>query len=226
MEAGEKVKSVFDGHSAKYDAWYARNAYAYLSELIALEAALPEKGKKIEIGVGTGRFALPLKVKYGIDPSKNMLKIAAARGVRVKQSFGEDIPYKERSFDAALIMVALSFVRDPEKVVLEAARILRRGGVLVVGMIDGDSFLGNHYRRKKGSFYINANLLSVEKVSGLMRKAGFRRLSYTQTIFRLPGDMRSVHKVTKGHGKGGFVVIRGKLTKSRLNLSPVHPNPA
>jgi len=75
---------IFDKYYKKYDLWYERNRFAYLSELEAIKKVLPKKGKGLEIGVGTARFAKPLGIKYGIDPSKKMLEIAKKKGVNVR----------------------------------------------------------------------------------------------------------------------------------------------
>jgi ubiquinone/menaquinone biosynthesis C-methylase UbiE len=201
------MSNIFDKYYKKYDAWYDKNRFAYLSELEAIREKLPKKGRGLEIGVGTARFAAPLGIKYGVDPAKNMLKIASKRGVNVRPGFGEKLPFKNGSFDYVATMITLSFVKDPEKVLKEAGRILRKNGKIIVGMIDKNSFLGRFYQKKKGPFYRKANLLNVEEVKNLLIKAGFGRLSYSQTIFRLPGEMKSIHKTRNGFGKGGFVVI-------------------
>ena len=46
----------------------------------------------IEIGVGTGRFAAPLGIKVGVDPSMTMLTYAAKRGVLGLQGTAEALP--------------------------------------------------------------------------------------------------------------------------------------
>lgn len=40
-----------------------------------MQELLPMHGSGIEIGVGTGRFALPLGIKQGIEPSRSMTEI-------------------------------------------------------------------------------------------------------------------------------------------------------
>ena len=208
------VKNIFDRYYRKYDAWYDRHRFAYLSELAAVKKRLPRTGRGLEIGVGTGRFAAELGIKYGVDPAKKMLGLAKERGVDVRPCGGEDLPFPGGSFDYAAVIVTLSFVRDPLKVLQEAARVLKKKGKIVIGMIDGDSFLGRYYRGKKGLFYRKANILGVGQVTEMLKKAGFRGFSCLQTVFRLPHEMKSVHKCSAGHGRGGFVVIRAEKTCS------------
>jgi len=201
------MSNIFDQHCKKYDAWYDKNRFAYLSELKAIKRVLPKRSKGLEIGVGTGRFASLLGIKYGIDPAKNMLKVASQRGIKVRAGAGENLPFNKGTFDYVAIIITLSFVRNPGKVLKEAGRVLKKNGKIIAGIVDRDSFLGKYYLKKKGIFYSKAKLLNVKEATDLLTKAGFGGFSYYQTLFRLPGEMRSVHKVKKGFGRGGFVVI-------------------
>lgn len=204
------MKNVFDEHSGKYDEWYDRNRFAYLSELKAIRKVLPGKGKGLEIGVGTGRFAAVLGIKTGIDPSRNMLEIARDRGVDVRLGSGEDIPFSKGTFDYAAIIITICFVKDPKKVLKEAARVLKRNGRIIVGIVDKKTFLGEFYQKKKSAFYKQAKFLSVNEVTDLLKKTGFGSFSYYQTISVLPEKMKSVENPQKGFGKAGFAVISAK----------------
>src|SRR3990172_12930956 len=105
------VKSVeiFDRNWKKYEVWFEKHKATYFSELKALKKVIPE-GLGLEIGVGSGRFAQPLGAKIGIDPSRNMLKFAKERGIQVIQGVGENLPFKDNTFDFVLIqVVALKF---------------------------------------------------------------------------------------------------------------------
>ena len=86
------MNNIFDKYYKRYDAWYDRHKFAYLSELGALKKVIPKKGKGLEIGVGTGRFAHALGIKYGIDPSKRMLEIAKRRKIKAVLGYGEKLP--------------------------------------------------------------------------------------------------------------------------------------
>ena len=65
----EKVEP-FERYTEEYEDWLERNKFAYLSELEAIKSQLPKTGYGLEIGVGSGRFAAPLGIKLGIEPSK------------------------------------------------------------------------------------------------------------------------------------------------------------
>ncbi len=203
------MRTVFDKNYKRYDEWYDRNRFVYLSELNVLKKALPKKGKGLEIGVGTGRFASKLGIPYGIDPSSNMLKIAWKRGINVQVARGEELPFEDSTFDYVLITITLCFVKDPRKVLVEAKRVLKKGGKIIVGIVDSNSFLGKYYREEKESvFYKNARFFGIEELTGLLSALQFNKFSYYQTLYDLPEKIISVQKIKKGFGEGGFVVIK------------------
>ncbi len=203
------MRKIFNKNYKKYDLWYEKNKFAYLSEIKALKKVVPRKGKGLEIGVGTGRFASRLGIKHGVDPSCNMLRIAKQRGIDVHRGKGERLPFESALFDYAAIIITLCFVKDPVKVLIEAKRVLKNRGKIIIGIVDKDSFLGRFYQRKKSLFYKKAHFFRVEEIIGLLKMSGFGRFSYYQTLYKLPYKMKSVDKPRKGFGKGGFVIITG-----------------
>ena len=86
----------------------------------------------LEIGVGTGRIALPL-IKSGfevtgMDISRRMMEKATAKGMRgLVRAEGSKAPFREKSFDAALMAHVFHLLDDPQSVMREAARVSRVG---------------------------------------------------------------------------------------------------
>ena len=201
---------IFDKYYKKYDAWYDKNKFAYFSEIEAVKKVLPKRGKGLEIGVGTGRFAGALGVKFGIDPSGKMLEAAKKRGVEVKLGSGEKISFKDSTFDYVAIIITLCFVKNPLKVLKESRRVLKKNGKIVIGIVDKDSFLGKFYQKKKSVFYKQANFFSVEEVVKMLKNAGFNKISFYQTISKPLNKFVAIERPKQGFGKGGFVVIRAQ----------------
>ncbi len=208
---------IFDRNWERYDDWFEKHRNIYSSELCALKKAVL-KGFGLEVGVGSGRFAYPLKVKIGIDPSKNMLRIARKRGVQAILGVGEELPFKNNTFDFVLIVVTLCFVEEPEKVLYEAVRVLKNGGRLIAGEINKDSQLGKLYepKRKESVFYRAASFYSGNEIIEMFGKVGIRYLESYQTILQPPGITEIDEEPEKGLDKGGFVVIVG--VKNRFSL--------
>ena len=201
------MMNIFDHYYKKYDAWYDKNRFAYLSELEAIKRVLPKKGKGLEVGVGTGKFAQALGIKFGIDPSIEMLKIAKKRGINVRLGDGESLPFKNDTFDYVAIIITICFVKHPQRVIEESYRVLKNNGRIIVGIIDKDSFLGKFYQKKKSVFYGKAKFFSVAELTNLIKNIGFNKFSYSQTIFELSDKVSSIEKPQNGFGNGSFVVI-------------------
>jgi SAM-dependent methyltransferase len=198
----------FEAHHQRYDDWFETHRAAYVSELLALRPFVPCEGRGLEIGVGTGRFAGPLGVRVGVDPSMQMLARAARRGVRVVAGTAEALPFASGSFEYALIVTTICFVDSPKAMMAEAHRVLRPKGTLIVGFVDRDSYLGQRYLAdKSGSvFYREADFYSADDVTQLLYHARFTVRTWGQTLTRPLPDIKEVEPLRPGRGDGAFVV--------------------
>jgi SAM-dependent methyltransferase len=173
---------------------------------------LPWRGRGLEIGVGTGRFAAPLGVAFGIDPAAEMLGYARGRGVCVARGVAEALPFADSSFDYALIVTTICFVDDAAAMLREAARILRPNGELVIGLIDRDSPLGREYlaHQAENVFYREATFFSAAEVEALLKETGFGEIVWIQTLSVALSQVRDIEPVSAGTGRGAFLVIRAR----------------
>jgi ubiquinone/menaquinone biosynthesis C-methylase UbiE len=201
------MKSSFNENATDYDIWFDNNNDLYQAELNALRFFIPENKNGIEIGVGTGRFAVPLGIRIGIEPAPQMAELARQRGVEVVEGIAEALPCADSSFDFAVMVTAVCFLDDVLQAFREAFRILKPGGLLIVGFIDRESELGRKYNQKKvySMFYRDATFYHVSDLVVFLTHAGFTGFSYRQTISAgEPPDLT----VREGFGDGGFVVIK------------------
>jgi len=202
----------FNEHCAEYDAWFDKNALMHESELLTIQKVLPKSGFGLEVGVGTGRFAAPLGVKVGIDPSINALRMARSRRIQVLRGVGEELPFKANSFYYVLLVTTVCFLDNPEKAFKECWRVLREKGVLIVAIIDRESELGRRYEETKHTsiFYRFARFRSVKEVKKMLESSGFEVKEYYQTLFSVNASKKYVEKLRKGFGQGSFVVMRAR----------------
>lgn len=199
----------FESHHQRYEAWFEKHEAAYISELLALRPFVPWEGRGLEIGVGSGRFAGPLGVQVGVDPSPAMLGHAATWGIDVVVGTAENLPFAARSFDHALVVTTICFVDSAEMMAAEAGRVLKPGGRLVIGFIDRASTLGQHYlaHQSESVFYREATFFSAAEVERLLKEAGFAIEGWAQTLARpLPQTLR-IEPLRRGRGDYAFVVV-------------------
>jgi len=205
----ENLVQIFAESAQEYDAWFDRHRLVYESELRALKGFMVSGGIGLEIGVVTGRFAVPLGIEFGVEPAKGMADMARQRGIRVIRAVGEFLPFRSASFHLALLVTTLCFLRDPQRALAEATRILQPGGQILIGMIDRDSPLGRSYEAHKpeSTFYRQANFYSISQVLEWLARLNYRQVEVCQTLFRELSDITHLEPVREGHGEGGFVVI-------------------
>ena len=216
----------FERFRERYENWFERHRYAYLSELEAVRKLLPKGGKGAEIGVGTGRFAAPLGIKLGVEPSKRMAEIAKERGIKVIEGTAESLPFEDESMDYLLMVTTICFVDDPEKALREAYRVLKPGGALVIGFVDKNSPIGRYYEehREESTFYREARFFSTEELLELLRRVGFREFEIVQTLFHRLDEIEAVEPVKPGYGgelccdKGREVMDHAALGDKREGL--------
>ena len=209
--------SPFEKYVEQYEEWFVENRWVYEAELRAVKAMLPAGGHGVEIGVGTGRFAEPLGIKIGVEPSKRMREIAQKRGIEVLDGVAEELPFDDSQFDFVLMVTTVCFVDDINRALLEAHRVLSHEGILIVGFVDRNSMVGQTYlsRQNENVFYKDATFFSVDELVKIMDQSGFIDLTFKQTIFQTLSETTRDEPVKSGHGKGSFVVIRGRKEEAK-----------
>lgn len=202
----------FNDHVAEYEAWFEKYPFVFQSEVEAIRDLLPESESSygIEIAVGTGRFAKELGIKEGIEPATNMRALALKRGIDVLAGQAEHLPHKDMKYDFVLMTFCISYFENLQTAFKEAYRILKNGGSLIVGFIDKDSIIGKYYEERKphSVFYKDAKFYSVKKIASELKKAGFKDLDFSQTLFHPLDDIKEFEPAKPGYGEGSFVLIK------------------
>jgi SAM-dependent methyltransferase len=208
---------IFEKHAAEYDKWFEENEAVYKSEIRALKDVVPRKGFGLEVGVGTGRFAAPLGIRIGVEPTRAMADMARKRGIIVHEARAEVLPFDDESFDFVLMVTIICFLEAPLLALEEAKRVLKPGGLIIIGMIDRNSPLGKDYDRRKltSRFYKYANFRSADQVLNWLKGLDFDCIAIRQTIFGSRNEIDSIESFEVGHGKGGFVAIAAKKKNSK-----------
>ncbi|MFA7173377.1 MAG: class I SAM-dependent methyltransferase [Kiritimatiellia bacterium] len=202
-----KIES-FEKHSDEYDQWFDDHGELYAAELEVLRQLIPLDAKGLEVGAGSGKFAAPLGIKIGVEPSEKMACKARARGVTIIPGVAESLPFPEDCFDFVLMVTTLCFVDDPLKTFSEIFRVLRSAGEIIIGFVDRESELGQQYFETKASsrFYCDATFFSAYEVQKHLQAAGFEITKTLQTLIH--GEAPSL--ILDGFGRGAFVAIKAE----------------
>ena len=198
---------AFEKYSDAYDDWFEKNSEAYAAELKAVRQLLPSGTTTgLEVGIGSGKFALPLGIKVGVEPSMQMAEKASRSGLEVHPGVAEDLPFSADQFDFVLMVTTICFVDDVLKSFQEALRVLVPGGCILVGFVDMKSELGQEYlhNRDKSRFYQQATFFSTQQVLDHLKAANFEVVEIKQTL--IPEERQET--VLDGFGQGAFVVIK------------------
>ena len=205
----------FNKHYMQYEEWFLENHYVYQSELHAVRHFIPSKGDGFEIGIGSGKFAEPLGLKIGVEPSKAMRKLAKKKGLKVYNATAEKLPFEDERFDYALMVTSICFVDDIDKSLREASRVLSHDGFIIIGFVDRTSRLGEIYEKNKEEnvFYHMATFYSTDEIINLLHNHNFEKIEIIQTVFGKLSEVKEIQKFKEGYGDGGFIVM--KATKRR-----------
>lgn len=200
--------NLFDQNTLEYDQWFDKHSFVYQSEILAIQQAIPKNKTGIEIGVGTGRFAEPLNIKFGVEPSENMARLAEQRGITVYRAYAENLPIDNASFDFVLMVTAICFLSDIPKAFSDVYRILKPQGEIILAIVDKNSDLGKKYEKEKSEnkFYKDAHFHSTQEITELLKQADFQSFSYWQTLTKVSEN--KIEQPTQGFSKGSFVVIK------------------
>lgn len=169
-------------------------------DLLALLALLDPEWTVGDLACGTGRLSAALapfvRQVVAVDASSAMLETARGRlesldTVSVRAGELEDLPLRDGELDAAVIVLALHHVNDPEKVLHEARRVLAPGGrLLVVDMLPHDR---EEYRQEMGHLWLG---FGEDQMLRFLDAADFKSAAFR----RLPADPEST-------GPGLFAAI-------------------
>lgn len=141
----------FDRAADYYDATRALPPESMASVVDALQQRLRPAGRTLEIGAGTGRYAVPLRAAgvdiAGVDISAAMLGRLRQKDSRlpVARADATALPFRGGVFGAILAVHVLHLVPAWRRAVMEAARVLRPRGLLLVDAGHGE---GNPVERR------------------------------------------------------------------------------
>lgn len=176
----------FDAFAKDYDEWYKSKLGHFVDTVekqLILELAEPKKDQKVlDIGAGTGNYSLWM-AKNGlqvtaVDQSLEMMKKAKEKAVKDGLSINwmlEDahaLPFQDGQFDLIVSVTAIEFMDQPKYVLMEAMRVLKPNGRLVIGLLTKESPWGELYqamvKEDPTHLFAKAHLYTEEEIKQLL----------------------------------------------------------
>ena len=161
-------ESFFDSAAGQWDKLRGE-LYGHHFTRAALTALLPSDFVVADLGCGAGTVAAELspcvKTVIAVDNSAAMLRaarkrVAGATNVDFRRGDLAALPIAEGACDAALMLLALTYVPKPDAAVRELARILKPGGrAVIVDLLPHDR---DDFRRELGQQHAGFEMKQLE----------------------------------------------------------------
>ena len=108
----------------------------YIHRLAPIFYEVPMKSRVLDVGCNDGTMMKLLKDKreckvYGVDISEVALDVAKNKGLNVQFADAHILPFKDKYFDVVILSEVLSHVKNPDEVLSEIRRVLKKDGSLL-----------------------------------------------------------------------------------------------
>ena len=175
------ARSFFAGAAGEWDRLRS-DLYGERFTTAALAALLPSDWTIADLGCGTGQLVAQLapnaKRIIGVDSSPAMRKAATKRTAKMRnvellEGELEDLPIKDDTCDAALLVLVLTYIEEPPRVLAEMRRIIKPGGkAVIIDLLqhDRDDFRRDMQQRWPG--------LDPASLTSQLKKAGFAKATW------------------------------------------------
>jgi len=174
IDYNAETRKAYDSFADEFEAKF--KGYAEQLNYLAKESKeflkrVPEHGKILDIGCGTGTYALLFQGKgfdvTCIDFSESMVRKCVERGLNAKLMDFEELRFKPESFDGVWAYASLFHVpkKNFRKVLTKIARVLKPGGVFYLGLRQGRGEGlkpdGSHGTQRWFSLYTDKELRAI-----------------------------------------------------------------
>lgn len=181
-------------NSGSVDRRFHRNK-KFLTKISASLKKAPENIRLLDVGCSSGSFlgtAIQLNYKAeGVEPAAQAASAAQARGLKVRNGLLHEVAYPDGEFDAITLFEVIEHLRDPLPLLKECHRILRPGGILLIGTGNAASWTASATRENWAYFSIathggHISFFTPDSLKTLARTAGFslQRLDTRSVRFR------------------------------------------
>ena len=124
----------------KHDKYYQylknRSVLGFLYRKFILYPKLNKRlqGKILDLGCGIGDFLRYNKNAVGVDVNENAVNDLKNQGLNVFHMDYDVLPFDNGKFDSIVLDNVLEHISNPEPLLLEAHRVLKKNGLILIGV--------------------------------------------------------------------------------------------
>ena len=230
MFGGEKLRdNVTEEYWSRFPDTYDRKMEYVVGkelrdEIIQELNRLPDLGKLVELGCGTGAFTetivLKTKSMFATDLSDSLLSVASKRigdhpKVTIQKENCMATSFPSETLDSVFMANLIHVVESPGTLLQECNRILKKGGTLVIvtftdhGMQLWEKIkMGLRFVKSWGKPPAHTRSLSPENLASMMKDEGFS----VKTSKVIGGNVKALYIIGK-KDKNAKAEVQGKRTK-------------
>jgi SAM-dependent methyltransferase len=194
----------------------------------ALSRYIHRRDAVLDVGCAVGGFLDFLKGKgftrlYGVDPAEAYVEKARTKSEYIiERGSAESLPFDDGTFDAVVIEQVLEHLVNPAVAFREAGRVLRKGGVLCIGVPDAarysDFYFYDYYWLLLREHIQHFDINSLKRLAD---KEGLELLEYRQNCHAVMSEkmvMPNLCAVFRNRGLRIAVVENSPQTILRQSL--------
>lgn len=155
--------------------------------------------------------ALDVGVRFGIDPLMDyyLSHFEMPRGVKWMKGIGEELPFENEYFDLVITMDTLDHVKNPETVLREARRVLKKDGTLFLTVNISKPLtrtIKNIHQKLSISSPAELHFFTAKQIEQLLSRLGFKAKKSWHDVIDL--------EATTGSATGFITNLKKTLKKT------------
>jgi 2-polyprenyl-3-methyl-5-hydroxy-6-metoxy-1,4-benzoquinol methylase len=145
----------------------------------------PRQTRLLDIGCSSGAFLASAKalgfMETGVEPAVEPATAAMKSGLNVKHGFLHDLRLAGNYYDVVTMFEVIEHIKEPLKLLKECRRILKAGGLVVIGTGNTDSWTV-HFMKEKWDYFDmshggHISFFNPKSVQKMAECSGFKVIS-------------------------------------------------
>lgn len=190
-----KEETVGNGLLTGVTKWISKYSVGRKSKMILKDSTLPSKLSILDFGCGDGSFLSALKnkrlQKSGLEINTEGQEICRRKGIKVYGGEISQINFGQEKFDVITTWHVLEHLEDPNAVLQDISKILRKNGKLIIQTPNTDS-LGFKLGRENW-FHLDSPrhlaLYNAKSIMILAERNGFKVAETINEFYDYPLDL-------------------------------------